>query len=228
MARGTQLLQLVAQLRAETGRSMDVSAGVSELDGLKEQIRRVQKEKYEEYDWPHMIVERSVNLQAGQRYYDLPEDLNFDRITQIKYKYNNNYTDIDRGIDFSDYSIYDSNNDERSSLIMKWDIRNIEGTEQIEVWPIPNTNDQKLYFLGVKTLNPLIEESDRAELDDTLIVINAAAEMLSSMKGQGMQRGRLIYRAWFEKSNKVIPAVVSAINTVATDFNKKTQLRKAA
>ena len=57
---------------------------------------------------------------------------------------------------------------------------------------------------------------------------NAAAEMLSSMKGQGMQRGRLIYRAWFEKSNKVIPAVVSAINTVATDFNKKTQLRKAA
>jgi hypothetical protein len=52
--------------------------------------------------------------------------------------------------------------------------------------------------------------------------------MLSSMKGQGMQRGRLIYRAWFEKSNKVIPAVVSAINTVATDFNKKTQLRKAA
>jgi hypothetical protein len=57
---------------------------------------------------------------------------------------------------------------------------------------------------------------------------NAAAEMLSSMKGQGMQKGRVIYRAWDETKGKVIPAVVGAINTVATDFNNKTQIRKAA
>ena len=57
---------------------------------------------------------------------------------------------------------------------------------------------------------------------------NAAAEMLSSMKGQGMQRGRVIYRAWDETKGKVIPAVVGAINSVATDFNNKTQIRKAA
>ena len=57
---------------------------------------------------------------------------------------------------------------------------------------------------------------------------NAAAEMLSSMKGEGMQKGRVIYRAWDETKGKVIPAVVGAINTVATDFNNKTQIRKAA
>jgi hypothetical protein len=57
---------------------------------------------------------------------------------------------------------------------------------------------------------------------------NSAAEMLTSMKGQGKQQGRVIFRAWDETKNKVIPAVVSAINTVATDFNKKTELRKAA
>jgi len=55
-----------------------------------------------------------------------------------------------------------------------------------------------------------------------------SAESISQMKGDGKQRGRLIYRAWFEESNKVIPAVVKAINTVATDFNTKTQLGKAA
>lgn len=55
-----------------------------------------------------------------------------------------------------------------------------------------------------------------------------SAESISQMKGEGKQRGRLIYRAWFEESNRVIPAVVQAINTVATDFNKKTQLSKAA
>jgi hypothetical protein len=55
-----------------------------------------------------------------------------------------------------------------------------------------------------------------------------SAESISQMKGQNKQKGRLIYRAWFEESNKVIPAVVKAINTVATDFNIKTQLGKAA
>ena len=55
-----------------------------------------------------------------------------------------------------------------------------------------------------------------------------SAESISEMKGQNKQKGRLIYRAWFEESNKVIPAVVKAINTVATDFNSKTQLSKAA
>ena len=55
-----------------------------------------------------------------------------------------------------------------------------------------------------------------------------SAESISQMKGQNKQRGRLIYRAWFEESNKVIPAVVKAINIVATDFNIKTQLGKAA
>jgi len=55
-----------------------------------------------------------------------------------------------------------------------------------------------------------------------------SAESISQMKGENKQRGRLIYRAWFEESNKVIPAVVKAINTVATDFNNKTQLGKAA
>jgi hypothetical protein len=57
---------------------------------------------------------------------------------------------------------------------------------------------------------------------------NAAAEMLSNMKGYGKQRGRVIYRAWDETKNKVIPQVVKAINTVATDFNNKTQISRAA
>jgi hypothetical protein len=70
---------------------------------------------------------------------------------------------------------------------------------------------------GNKSLNP-----------DAPVQFNAAAEMLSSMKGQGKQRGRVIYRAWDETKNKVIPVVVEAIDTVATKFIKDTELRKAA
>jgi len=57
---------------------------------------------------------------------------------------------------------------------------------------------------------------------------NSAAEMLTSMKGYGKQRGRVIYRAWDETKNKIIPQVVKAINVVAIDFNNKTQINKAA
>jgi hypothetical protein len=70
---------------------------------------------------------------------------------------------------------------------------------------------------GNKSLNP-----------NAPVQFNAAAEMLSSMKGQGNQRGRVIYRAWDETKNKVIPSVVRAIDTVATKFIKDTELRKAA
>ena len=70
---------------------------------------------------------------------------------------------------------------------------------------------------GNKSLNPNAPEQ-----------FNSAAEMLSSMKGQGKQRGRVIYRAWDETKDIVIPKVVNAIDTVAVKFKKDTELRKAA
>jgi len=70
---------------------------------------------------------------------------------------------------------------------------------------------------GNKSLNP-----------NAPVQFNSAAEMLSSMKGQGKQRGRVIYRAWDETKGVIIPTVVNAIDTVAKKFIKDTELRKAA
>jgi hypothetical protein len=70
---------------------------------------------------------------------------------------------------------------------------------------------------GNKSLNPKAPEQ-----------FNSAAEMLSSMKGQGKQRGRVIYSAWDETKDVIIPKVVNAIDTVAVKFKKDTELRKAA
>ena len=181
MARGTQLLELVAQLRAETGRTQKVSVGVDEVDNLKHNLKRTQETLYDSYEWPHLRVERTITLNPGQRYYDLPSDLNYDRIQQVKFKYNNVYTEVERGIGFDDYSIFDSNDDERSDPILKWDIRNTGSGEQVEVWPIPNTT-RSLHMFGTKNLGRLVEESDRADLDDTLIVLTCAAEMLKRQK----------------------------------------------
>jgi len=70
---------------------------------------------------------------------------------------------------------------------------------------------------GNKSLNP-----------NAPMQFNAAAEMLSSMKGQGKQRGRIIYRAWDETKDVIIPRVVNAIDTVAKKFIKDTEIRRAA
>jgi hypothetical protein len=181
MARGTQLQELVAMLRAETGRSQNVAVGVSELDNLKTQLRTRQEILYDEYDWPFLTVERSVTLSAGQRYYDFPSDLNYDRLNCVKFKYGGEFVDVERGIDFDDYSVYDSNQDERSSPVVKWDVRNTGSGEQLEIWPIPNAAGS-IHFFGTKSLAPLVQDDDRVDLDDILIVFFVAAEILARQK----------------------------------------------
>jgi len=181
MARNKQLLELVAQLRAETGRSQNVAVGVDEVENLKEVLRRTQEVLYDDYEWPHLRVERSISLAAGQRYYDFPSDLDFDRMIDVKYKYNNVYIQLERGISFDDFSIFDSNADERSSPALKWDVRNTGSGEQLEIWPIPPATDS-VHFFGTKQLGDLIQEADTADLDDRLIVLFAAAEILARQK----------------------------------------------
>lgn len=183
MARGKQLLSLIAQLRAETGRSQNVAVGTDEVENLKVLLQRTQETLYEEYEWPHMMVQKTITLAAGTRYYDFPTGLNFDRIQDVKLKYNNVYVELERGIEFEDYSIYDSNASpvERSFPTLKWDIRDTGSGEQIEVWPVPS-QAATIYMFGTKNLGDLIQEADTADLDDRLIVLFAAAELLARQK----------------------------------------------
>jgi len=179
--RGKQLQEVVAQLRAETGRNQAVAVGTSELDNLKEQLRRMQELLYDDYDWPFLNIERSINLQAGQRYYDFPTDLNYDRLNAVKFKYGGKYCNVDRGITFDDYSAYDSPAGVRSSPLIKWDIRHTGTAEQLEAWPIPNEAGV-LYFFGTKALAPLVDDADRFTMDDRLVVLFTAAEILAKQK----------------------------------------------
>lgn len=197
MARNTQLLSLIAKLRAETGRTQTVSVGVDEVENLKVILQRVQEQLYDDYEWPHMRVQRTVALAAGQRYYDFPTDLNMDRIQDIKLNYNSVYQKIQRGITLEDYSSFDSNATvpDRSSPALKWDSRDAGTGEQMEIWPIPSDNIQKIYFFGTKKLGNLIQESDTADLDDVLIVLYAAAEILARQGSKDAQ-------AKLEQANK--------------------------
>lgn len=187
MARGTALSQLVSMFRAETHRSMSVAAGVDALDAVKELLRRTQEMLYDEYDWPFLRVMTTKTLAAGSRYYDVPADLNLERIDEVQLIYSGEPRPISHGISFAEYATFDSDSDERSDPVLAWDLRWTGSATQIEVWPIPASSGSKLWFRGIRKLRALTSDSDVADLDDRLIVLYAAAETLAAQDSKDAQ-----------------------------------------
>jgi hypothetical protein len=189
MARGTTLGELVDMLRYEAGRSANVSSGVDNRDAEKHLLRRTQEELYFRWDWPFLRVDPYKSLDKDNQWYDVPSGVNLERIEAVYSWWNGDPRPIDRGIGVAEYAEFDTDNGESSDPVLKWDIKYNPGTatEQIEVWPLPNSNDQRLQFFGLRPLNALTEEEDTADLDDVLIVLFAASEVLGRQKSQDAQ-----------------------------------------
>ncbi|MEY9506894.1 hypothetical protein ABIE87_006452 [Bradyrhizobium diazoefficiens] len=193
MARGTQLLKLVEMLREEVNRATSVAVGNDDLPSLKNKLSRTQEVLYDEYDWPFLRqVFPAKALQAGERYYDFPTGLNVDRIDDndatvgpgVVIWYSNFPRPIQRGIGFKEYAIYNSDAGVRQEPALAWDVRWTGSKEQFEVWPVPVSNTMTIQFKGIRKLRPLIQDSDVCDLDDQLIVLFAAAEILARQGSQ--------------------------------------------
>jgi hypothetical protein len=188
MARNAQLSRLVSALRAELGRSTNISTGVDDIEGLKQTLQRTQETLYDDYDWPFLRqVFTPIPLSAGQRYYDFPANLNFERIEEVAFWFNLQPIKAERGIGFENYRIFNSDSDIRSDPAQRWDVRWDDTKEQIEVWPVPSGSGQTLQFIGIRKLRPLVDNNDVADLDDKLIVLFAAAELLARQKSADAQ-----------------------------------------
>jgi hypothetical protein len=180
MAVGTTLSNLVDQLRAEIGASTNVGQGVNNLSSLQQTLRRNQERLWNEYNWPHLIIDRDEKLFAGQRYYSFDADLDYNRILGAWVNYSNAFEPVGYGFDPTIYAASNSEIGTRSDPIKLW--RHYEGN-QYEVWPVPaGKTAQTLRFRAVRKLTPLLANSDKADLDDILIVLFSAAEILARLK----------------------------------------------
>ena len=200
MARGSTLEKILTDVRLEARLSSSAALNVQDRDRQIQIIQREQERLWDDFDWPHLRVERFFPLQAGQRFYDpaacLNEDgiakgdLDIDRIYQVDVMYGGVWLPLGNGITREDYFLHNSALDERSSPTCKWRI--YEG-EQIEVWPVPNTDgtaaDQENYIrlTGIRQLRPLVNDSDRADLDDRLIALYVAGALLADQNSQSAQ-----------------------------------------
>ena len=189
MARGKTLLKLRQDLRAEIRASGNAAHNASSRESHVLLLQRMQEDIYDRHDWPNLRIERNIDVQAGQRYYDPPADINLDRVETIEVRYGQQWCTLEYGIDASHYSTWDSDIDERSWPVERWQIYE---DEQIELWPIPAANadaslDGRLKITGIRKLAPLIADDDVAMIDDRLIVLYAAAELLAASGAKDAQ-----------------------------------------
>jgi hypothetical protein len=134
MALNTTLARLVEMVRAETGASTNVAHGVNQLPMLHQIIARQQRRLWQEFAWPHMIIERNKEMATGQRIYDYPEDIDHLRIYDAWVGWNDRYYEIARGFSPTVYDRLDPSLDTRQDPILAW--KHYEGS-QFEVWPTP-------------------------------------------------------------------------------------------
>ena len=115
MARGTSLGQLIEDLRAEVGHSLQPNLGKATRDVFVNMLVRTQRRLWEDYSWPFLRVRRDIEIQAGQRYYNVPDDLVFERIEKVETKHGDYWTKLIYGIGADQYNQHDSDRDVRSS-----------------------------------------------------------------------------------------------------------------
>lgn len=107
--------------------------------------------------YPEVTARNLYRTVAGGSSYFLVTSIN-DNVTTT---YNDNIADANLGVAPPIYS-------------------NAEATV-MEIWPLP-VSQQKLRFTGQRVLNPLVALTDTADLDDMLLVLYVAAELLQRRK----------------------------------------------
>jgi hypothetical protein len=165
--------ELLTLLRQEARLSTNAAHNASTADAQRDAIRRTQEALWEDYDWPHLEVDRYINLQAGQRFYDptttldvtgaVKNDIAIDRITCISVMDGGDWRGLTAEIGRDQYVQYQSDLDERSWPVTNW---RLYEDEQIEVWPIPNENadavsrEGQIKITATRTLRPMIADKD--------------------------------------------------------------------
>lgn len=200
MARGRQLIQLVSMLREEVNRATSTAVGVDDLPLLKQKLTRTQEFFYDEWDWPFLRQVFPLKaLSVGEQYYDFPTNLNIERVEDVDLWYGNLPRRLTRGIEVAHYAIYNSNLGVTSEPALRWDVRWTGVKEQFEIWPIPASNSQSVQFTGIRSLRPMVADGDVADLDDQMIVLTCAAEILAKQGSESASVVAGLAKARFQR-----------------------------
>lgn len=181
MATGTALSTLVTMLKGEIGASTTIGTGTDAE--LKVLLSNKQKFLAALRDWDNLRLQATVGLLAGVRYATKPS-INFNRPFKVEAKINDFWSQVAYGIGADELNIYDSEVLETADPIQAWQHY---GLTQFEVWPVPATA-QNIRFIGQMNLGALVVDADTCTLDDLMLVLFTAADILADANSPGAQR----------------------------------------
>lgn len=183
--KGSTLQDLERLLRLHTGRPLETMAGDSEVAKLRLHLALAQEELFEQHDWRGFKLMKDIPVDAGQEYVEIPSQLHLAKTIAVYVSNAYGFTEIDRGFDTEDMALvsgetrfWDLVSDEEPGLTD--DPSQDPGVyfqSRIRLWPVP-TEDITLRIEGYRKLRRLTQADDRAELDDKMISLHAAASML--------------------------------------------------
>jgi len=190
MARLTTLANLRTQLKAALGNSLSVGTA---NDAIYNQLLS-DKQKWLacEYDWPFLEDRFDVAVAPQSRYLAFPtidnegvtSAMNMERPYLVEVFYNNLWTPLKYGIGSQQFNYLNSDlPGQIQDPIQNW---RWSQENQFEIWPI-NSTAQSIRFTGQRALDALASDSDTADLDDQLIVLAVAAELLARSKQKDAQ-----------------------------------------
>lgn len=176
--RSRTLAQILESVRLESGRSNSTTLGVSEEPALKQRINRVYEFFWFDYNWPFLkIMDADKAVSAGVYKFDPPTSIDLERLEKVAVKHGDIWLPVEKGISTELYNALDSESDERSEPIENYDIQWTGSAPQVVVWPRPSANTT-VRFQGRKAFARLVNNSDVCLLDDQLIYLHVAAELL--------------------------------------------------
>jgi len=180
--RGKTLAEIRQQLKAEIGDDMSTSSEDARYDLL---LATAQQELATAWDWSFLRVkagEADVDVPIGSRFLTMPL-LNLDREVKAECFFNNYWQCVPHGIGSDEYNLYDSDLGEVQDPIQRWqeisetvDVNSVDH-QKFEIWPMTAIAG-KVRFWGQRALRAFEVDGDKADLDDTLLVLTVAVPLL--------------------------------------------------
>ena len=189
MARGTALSVLRQMLKAELG---DYSAANSARDSeLNQLLSNKQLQLVHEVEWAFLVRRWEVSVPAGQQFTAFPTteidngttcNISLDHILLVEVLDGSLWQPVLYGIGEEQYNTYDFEHDTsaKADPVTRWRVStNATDTaaNKFEVWPVPETT-QTMRFTGQRVVGALAADTDKAELDDMLLVLGVACDKL--------------------------------------------------
>lgn len=178
--RNQQFVDILEGLRLESKRSGSTQLGQNEAPALKRMLNRLYEFFWFDYKWPFLkIMDADKAVLAGVYKFDPPTSIDIERIEKVAVRFGDVWMPLERGLTTEMYNALDSEADERSEPATHYDIQWTGSAPQIVIYPRPS-RDVTVRFQGRKKFVRMVNDSDLCLLDDQILILYGAAELLAS------------------------------------------------